>query len=130
MEKKVFSLYPEELTLQTAIDKLRNCLPKLCNHIYTAHRQWQAHSLLRNNLDESSVITVEDYQMNIEVEFKENQTSLAYSANKLTFAMYPVCVEYVADGVVKKGAITFISGDKKHDHEQVQQFEKSFLNNS
>ena len=123
IEKKVYSLYPIEMTLQEAIDELRESLPKLCKHIYTAHRQWHAHSTLRTNLDESSVITVEDYQMNIEVEFTENPTSLAYSTNKLTFALYPVCIEFIQDGEIKKGAVSFISKDRNHDHQQVQKFE-------
>ena len=52
-------------------------------HNYTANYQWHAHSALWNNLDESSVITVEDYQMNIEIEFGENPTLSACSTNKL-----------------------------------------------
>ena len=60
------------------------------------------------------MITVEDYQINFEVEFTENPTSLAYSTNKLLYALYLICVEYLEDGIVKKSAVSFISSDKKH----------------
>ena len=61
--------------------------------------------------------------MNIEVMYGENPTSLVYSANKLTTAMYPICIEFkAADETVGKGAITPLSEDKKHFHRQIQQF--------
>ena len=72
-----------------------------------------------------TIITIEDYQMNLEVVYKENPTSLAYSTNKMTVAIYPICVEYRnSDGTISKMAITFISDDKDHSHQQVQQFER------
>ena len=80
------------------------------------------HHSLQNKLHEWSVITVEDYQMHIEVKFTENPNLLAYSTNKLLYALYPICVEYLEDGIMKKSAVTFISSDKKHDHEQIQKF--------
>ena len=72
--------------------------------------------------------------MNMEVMYGENLTSLAYSANKLTVAMYPISIEFkAADGAIAMGAITFLSEDKEHFHEQIQQFEhrclKSFVKN-
>ena len=63
--------------------------------------------------------------MNMEVVYKENPTSLAYSSNKKTIAMYPICVEYLGtDGKVNKMAITFLSDDKVHSHQQVKEFER------
>ena len=114
VEKNVFALYPEEMTLEMAIESLKTSLPNLCKHIYTANYQWHACSTLQNHLNKSSVITVEDYQINIEVEFTENPTSLAYSTNKLLYALYLICVEYLEGGIVKKSAVSFISSDKKH----------------
>ena len=48
--------------------------------------------------------------------------------------MYPICIEFkAADGAIAMGAITFLSEDKEHFHEQIQQFEhrclKSFVKN-
>ena len=38
--------------------------------------------------------------------------------------MYPICLEFkAADGTIAKGAITFLSEDKEHSHQQIQQFE-------
>ena len=53
-------------------------------------------------------------------------TSTAYSSNTITVAVYPICVEYKIDddGPVRKGAITFISDDKVHNHQQMKAFEQ------
>ena len=40
----------------------------------------------------------------MEVMYGENPTSLAYWANKLTVAMYPICIEFnAADGTIAIG---------------------------
>ena len=106
------------------MQELNNKVKHLRSHIYTAHQQWDAHSILRDKLDDDSIITIEDYQMNMELNYAENPTSLAFSTNKVTFALYPVCVEYTVDGKLRKGAIAFISEDKLHDHQQVKKFEE------
>ena len=36
----------------------------------------------------------------------------------------PICVEYLEDDTVKKSAVSFISSDSEHDHEQIQKFEQ------
>ena len=122
--KYVFALYPESMTLKETIIRLQESLPAVRKHVYTSHCQWHAHKTYRENLDESSIITVEDYQMNIEPEYIEAPCSLSYSTNKVTFALYPVCIEYMEDGKLKKGAVSFITDDTKHDHQQVQRFEE------
>ena len=75
-------------------------------------------------LDDESMITIEDYQQNMELEYSETPTGMAYSSNKFSVALYPICVEYKVQGVLKKGGIIFISDDKKHDMQQVKAFEK------
>ena len=125
VEKSVFNLYPENLTAHDALTKLSQMCKPLRLHIFTAHKQWNAHEKAWQNLTVNSIISVEDYQMNMEVQYKENPTSMAYSTNKMTVAMYPICIEYKTDdGTIRKGAITFISDDKDHSHQQIQQFEK------
>ena len=115
----------ESCTLSVAVDRLETMCMPLRKHIFNAHQQWNAHNQLRLDLDPETIITIEDYQMNMEVVYQENPTSLAYSSNKLSVAMYPICVEYKdSDGNIKKGAITFIIEDKDHSHQQVVQFEK------
>ena len=51
---------------------------------------------------------------------------MAYSTNKLTVAIYPICLEYLDEqGTLKRGgAIVFVSDDKRHDYQQVCKFEK------
>ena len=70
----------------------------------------------------------EDYQMNIEVSYGEALTSQAYSTNKVSVAMYPLCVEYLdEEGKLCKGGIISLSEDKLHDHQQIEEFEKKHL---
>ena len=57
--------------------------------------QWKAHEIERSNLVPGSIITIEDYQMNLEVCYREAPTSMAYSSHKTSVAMYPLCVEYL-----------------------------------
>ena len=84
-------------------------IPQLAFHIYTAHKQWEGHNVARNNLDKDSIITIEDYQMNLEAVYSENPTSMVYAGNKVTVALYPICVEYIDDSDrLRKGAISFI----------------------
>ena len=58
---------------------------------------------------------------NSEVVFLKNPTSVACSNNKLSVAIYPVCVEYRSGFDLRKGEIFFIS-DKLHDLQQVFYF--------
>ena len=124
-KKNVFSLYLYTESLEDVMKRLKNMLPNLKRNIATSHRQWHAHNALRNNLDLQSIITIEDYQQNLLVEYREALTSMAYSSNKTTVVLYPLCVEYLdTDGSLCKGGIVFLSDDKKHDHQQIEAFEK------
>lgn len=125
IEKNIYALYSSTTIMKDAIELLVNSLYKLRKHIYTAHQQWNAHAVLRENLDMSSTITIEDYQMNITPKFAEQPTTSGYSANKIAFALYPICIEFRGeDGTIRQGAISFLSDDMKHDHQQIQMFEK------
>ena len=124
IEKTVFSLYPHSCNVKEALTMLENMCKQLRKHIYTAHMQWNVHVQARENLNYETFISTEDYQMNMKLMYSENPTSLAYSGNKLTVAMYPICTEFkAADRTIAKGAIAFLSEDKEHSHQQVQQFE-------
>ena len=38
--------------------------------------------------------------------------------------MYTICIEFkAADGTIVKGTIAFLSEDKEHSHQQIQQLE-------
>ena len=95
--KYIYSLYTKRETLKVAINQLKINTSDLALHIYTAHRQWEAHSEARKKLCKNTIITVEDYQMNLEAVYSENPTSMAYAGNKVTVALYPICVEYISD---------------------------------
>ena len=108
VEKKVYALYSHTENCTSAIEKLKDMLKGLVTHVYIAHKQWNAHNNLCANLDLQSVITVEDYQMNIELEYCENPTSIVYSTNKVAIALYPIAVEFLSEsGELRKGAIAF-----------------------
>ena len=108
---------PDSCNAKEALVMLENLCKQLRKHIYTAHMQWNAHVQARENLYYKTFIAIEDYQMNMEVMYGENLTSLAYSANKLTVVMYAICIEFkAADRAIAKGAITFLSADKEHSH--------------
>ena len=58
-------------------------------------------------MDLRIVITTVDYQMNLEVKYREAPTSMAYSSNKQTITLYHLCVKYLDgdDGILYKGRI-------------------------
>ena len=119
-KKKVFGLVKHVVPVVEAVDKLIDMLPELKRHIYASHVQWHAHSTMRANLDDTSVITIEDYQQNMEIVYEEMPTSTSYSGNKMTVAMFPMIFEFLNDdGELNKIAYIFLTDDKQHDHQQV-----------
>ena len=74
--KKVFGLFSVTDTLENIVQTFINSIPKLKLHIYTAHRQWNAHATSQEKLTSDSVITIEDYQQNIEVHWVHWETYL------------------------------------------------------
>ena len=103
---------------------LGNMCKQLRKHIYTERMQWNTHVQARENLYYDTFISIEDYQTNMEVMYSQNPTSFAYSAHKLTVAMYSICTEFKStDGTIAKDVITFLSEDKENSHQQIQQFE-------
>ena len=93
IEKDVLSLYPKTMSLDEAVEKLKSLMPNLKLHIYTAHKWWKAHEIIYSNLTPGVIITIKDYQMNLEVTYRQAPTSQAYSSTKVSMAMYPLCIE-------------------------------------
>ena len=77
--------------------------------------QWNAHTTNQLRLEETSIITIKDYQQNLEIEYAVTPSAITYSCNKTTVNVYPIVAEYKGNGVHHKGAIVFISDDKLHD---------------
>ena len=94
---KVFGLFRHAASVQETADMLLALLTKLKSHTYNAYCQWNAHTENRSALDEASIITIEDYQQNLEIEYNEMPTSMDFSSNRTTVALYPCVVEYKVD---------------------------------
>ena len=139
MKKTVFTLFQKTMSLDHCIEQLKSMIPNLKVHIYTAHKQWKAHEvhiytahkqwkaheILRSNLVPGSIITIEDYQMNLEVAYGEALTSVSYSANKIAVAIYPMCIEYLNNiGKLCEGGIVFISEDKLYASQLIEALER------
>ena len=115
----------EDLSLQLAVE-----VPKLIRHIFTAAVCWEKRNAnikeLRLGLD---LMTEEDYQRNFELSHAEQPTSMAYSANSIQIAMYPVALRYrkadaAPDSTPEQAAVIFLTPDRKHDGFQVEDFGK------
>jgi hypothetical protein len=78
---RVFGLFQVTQKAKDAINCLKEMLPKFQIHFYSAYCQWRAHTTNREALDNKSIITIEDYQQNMEVEYNENPPTMAYSTN-------------------------------------------------
>lgn len=84
---------------------------------------WQTHDILQNNIDLSTVITIEDYQMNLKAKYRESPTAWHIPVTNKTIAIYPLCVEYLGDErILSKGEIVFINKDKNHNYQRVEAF--------
>jgi hypothetical protein len=122
-----FQLHECKMTVANVIKELRSEGKKIAQHIYRAHHQWKVKKHLISNLKPGDLFYISDYQMNLSVEESMNQvpTALAYSVNKVNFAMYPIGCYLVHPQTqeLTKIAITFISSDLKHTSEQVLLFE-------
>ena len=101
------------------------------NHVYVATHQYRALELRTDSLQLGDLLTIEDYTMNIELQYSESTTSSNYTANTITFAGYPVAVRYIDPSTLNpaKAAIFFVSEDKWHDYQQVEVFEKKSSRN-
>ena len=103
--------------------------PKIKTRVFVASHQYEALRLRSESLEAEDILAIEDYTMNIDVEYTVSTTSSHYSANCVSFAGFPIAVRY-RDPVsmeLAKAAIVFISEDKRHDYEQVEVFERRAL---
>lgn len=65
--KKLHALWEDEKSLVEVAAEYDRQLAILPRHIFTAARQWQAYKELCENLAPGQLLTIEDYQMNLEV---------------------------------------------------------------
>ena len=124
--RRQFGLFNVTKSLDELCAELTKKLPELIAHIYGAALAWaktrKDESELRPGID---LICFEDYQRNFELFHAEMPTSMAYSANNLQFAMYPIGLKFrrVEGGPVETAAVIFVSTDLRHGHQQVKAME-------
>ena len=124
--KVINNIHDYQFTIQELTTKFEEFLPKLAKHIFTAAHQLKACKECTECLDTHIIMTIEDYQQNIEVGHLEQTTTAHFSGNVTQVALYPVVIKYKLPGESKtrKGAIAFLSADRSHDYQQVELFEK------
>ena len=105
----------------------------LKRHIFTANWEFSVLRKRTELLGMEDLITIEDYQQNLSLFYREMTTSMAYSANIVQIMIYPMALRYLATSVdennavvtrVGKAFVVFLSKDLKHDHQQVLSMEK------
>ena len=124
--RRQYGLFNVTKTLEELRADLLKSVPELIVHAYGAALAWakckKDESELRPGID---LICYEDYQRNFELFHAEMPTSMAYSANNLQFAMYPIGLKFrrVEGGPVETAAVIFVSTDLRHGHQQVKAME-------
>ena len=66
--KEVYGLQTKVKSLQELMDEISQEMPSIKRHVYVANKQWYAHKHIRQVMTENTLLTVEDYQMNIVLE--------------------------------------------------------------
>ena len=97
VEHSKFDQVYEILSLNTPLAKVFEMTKVLRLRIYTTHRQGNAHEQQEKNIGMDTIITIGDYQQNMAFKYSENSTSLAYPTNEASFAVYPICIEFLGD---------------------------------
>ena len=69
--KKINNIHDYEFTLSQLAAKFDEELPKLTRHIFNAAHQWRACKSTAENLGPEVLMTIEDYQQNIQVSHQE-----------------------------------------------------------
>ena len=128
--RRKYGFFHVDKTVRQLAYELEADLKHMTEHIYMAALAWakcrEDVSQLRAGVD---VLTFEDFQQNIELSHVEMPTSMAYGANSMQFALFPIGVRFRKedDGEVQSGAIVFISPDLKHNHQQVEAMERRYV---
>ena len=91
-DKKVNSLWPVEMTMQEVVDKLKEKVPGLKGHIFRAANQWRCCKADIENIQPGTVLTIEDYQMNLVVQFFETTTTSFMGTNQEQRMMFPILI--------------------------------------
>ena len=69
--KDVFSLFPVTCTVREAAEMLVASIPRMKSHLKVADHQYQALRQRTESLEPGDLLPVEDFSMNIDVEYNE-----------------------------------------------------------
>ena len=122
-----YGLFNVVMTAEELSRELQKGFEVLKLHLFNAALAWtklnKDLSELRPGID---CLTIEDYQRNYEVFHAEMPTTMAYAANNLQIAMYPIVLRFrrPSSDELESAAVTILSPDLRHDHQQVAVFEK------
>ena len=116
-----YDLFNVVMTAQELSQEPQKGFEVLELHIYNA-----AWTKLNKDLSELrpgiDCLSIEDYQRNYEVFHSEMPTT----ANNLQIAMYPIVLRFrrPSSDELESAAVTILLPDLRHDHQQVEVFEK------
>ena len=120
--RKQFNLFEVTKTLEDLAKELANDVVGMIYHVFSAAvawaKLWKDIEELRPGID---VLTMEDYQRNVEIFHSEAPTSMGYSANAICVAMYPIAIrfrQHVGEEA-KTAMLILVSDDLQHGHQQV-----------
>ena len=128
--RKKFGLWRKSMTVEELAEDLAADVIRMKRHVYTASRIWESCSQdlqrLRPGLD---VVTIEDFQKNLEICHAEIPTSMGFSANSIAIAMYPVAVKFRRilqnqESKFESAWVIFVSPDLRHDNQQIAVMER------
>ena len=110
------------MTMQEVVDKLKEKVPGLKGHIYRATNQWRCCKADIENIQPGTVLTIEDYQMNLVVQFFETTTTSFMGPNQEQWMMFPILISLrkTPESPVTKGGLVFLLEDLPHDFHQVR----------
>ena len=136
--RKKYGLWRVTKSVEELARELTADVAAMKRHVFTAAICWKALSEdLRHLRPGMDVLTYEDFQRNLELSFAEMPTSMGFSANGISLALYPIGVKFkrpspvadvpVADVPIENGAIVFLSPDLRHDSQQIERFEAKYV---
>ena len=120
--RRQFNLFEVTKTLEELSKELANDVVGMIYHVFSAAVAW---AKLRKDVEELrpgiDLLTMEDYQRNVEIFHAEAPTSLGYSANSIAIAMYPIAIRYRerVGEEAKTAMLILVSDDLQHGHQQV-----------
>ena len=115
-------LVEKEGTVQELVTALLEQLHPWAHHTFIAKWQFQQYKSLKDNLPESTLLTVADFAENYRCDYQDEISSAYYNYKQAT--LHPIQCSYWCpdDGALVQEAMVYISDDLKHDNHAVATF--------